>query len=728
MTAENTPAPDGPEPVDWDRLENELRATVRDAIPTGSAPLDDDAAQPGEARVLVDSPEAQRPARPGLAGLRAAQRRPILPAWLRSRAELGEVCRWAAGFAAHTSGYHLARSPVYAGRLAARAPRGSARALAGWLRWLFDLEGEPVRQGVVRAQDAEAYLKLARQRDRRVRWRATVSILLVGALGLAGMVLLLAPPLLRWAALLAMVATFGIAGRPADRPLLDRAVVVPKAPRLTSEMVVRALGVLGLAGINQALAKDPKAVGFVAPITRDGPGWRADVDLPPGVTVGEVADRRDKLASGLGRPLGCVWPEGNAEVHPGRLILWVGDQDMAKARQPAWPLAKQGAVDLFKAVPFGTDQRGRPVPLTLMFASMVIGSIPRMGKTFAMRLALLAAALDVRCELHVYDLKGTGDFSVLEPVAHRYRAGDDQDDLAYALADLRELAAELRRRAKVVRGLPRDKCPENKVTPELAGMRSLRLHPIVLGVDECQQWFDHPTHGPEVRATCEDLVRRGPALGIVPLFGTQRPDARSLPTGISANAVLRFCLKVMGQTENDMVLGTSAYKNGVRATMFSRADRGIGYLAGEGDDPQIVRCFYVDAPAAERIAARARALRDRAGTLTGHALGEDPEPEDTAGSLLADVLAVVPPDETRVWNQTVVARLAELRPEVYGGWEAEQLTAALKPSGVSTGQVWGTDPGTGEGFNRRGIDRQAVADAATERERRRHGREPPPGR
>jgi S-DNA-T family DNA segregation ATPase FtsK/SpoIIIE len=726
MTADNTPGPEGSGPVDWDRYETELGG--RDGPATGTAQVDADAAAVGESGVLVDSPQAQRPARPGLVGLRAAQRRPIVPAWARSRRALGEVCRWAAGFAAHTSGYHLARSPVYAGRLVARAPRGSARVLAGWLRWLFDLEGEPVRQGVVRAQDADAYLKLARQRDRRVRWRASVSALLLAALGLAGMVLIVAPPLARWAALLAMVAAFGVAGRPADRPLLERAVVVPKAPRLASEMVVRALGVLGLAGINQALARDAKAVGFVAPITRDGPGWRADIDLPPGVTVGEVADRRDKLASGLGRPLGCVWPEGNAEVHPGRLVLWVGDQDMAKARQGAWPLAKQGAVDLFRPWPFGTDQRGRPVVMTLMFASMVIGSIPRMGKTFAMRLALLAAALDARAELHCYDLKGTGDFSVLEPVAHRYRAGDDDEDLAYALADLRALGAELRRRAKVIRGLPRDKCPENKVTPGLAGMRSLGLHPIVLGVDECQRWFEHPSYGTEIQGICEDLVRRGPALGIVPLFGTQRPDAKSLPTAISANAVLRFCLKVMGQTENDMVLGTSAYKNGVRATMFARSDRGIGYLAGEGDDPQIVRSFYVDAPAAERITARARALRDRAGTLSGHALGEDPEPTDPAARLLADILAVVPAGETRVWNQTIVARLAELRPDVYGGWEAEQLTAALKPYGITTGQVWATDPKTGEGANRRGIDRQAVAQAATERERRHHGREPPAGR
>ena len=82
MTADNTPGPDGPGPVDWDRYEHELGG--RDGPPAGTAPSNGDAAEPGEARVLVDSPAAQRPARPGLAGLRAAQRRPILAGWLRS--------------------------------------------------------------------------------------------------------------------------------------------------------------------------------------------------------------------------------------------------------------------------------------------------------------------------------------------------------------------------------------------------------------------------------------------------------------------------------------------------------------------------------------------------------------------------------------------------------------------------------------------------------------------
>ncbi|TFE37259.1 cell division protein FtsK, partial [Streptomyces sp. ICN441] len=89
--------------------------------------------------------------------------------------------------------------------------------------------------------------------------------------------------------------------------------------------------------------------------------------------------------------------------------------------------------------------------------SVVVGSIPRMGKTFLMRLFLLIAALDPRAEVHAFDFKGTGDFGALEPVCHRYRAGEEDDDIEYVLEALRELKEELRRRAKVIKSLPRSR-------------------------------------------------------------------------------------------------------------------------------------------------------------------------------------------------------------------------------------------------------------------------------
>jgi len=88
-------------------------------------------------------------------------------------------------------------------------------------------------------------------------------------------------------------------------------------------------------------------------------------------------------------------------------------------------------------------------------------------------------------------------------------------------------------------------------------------------------------------------------------------------------------------------------------------------------------------------------------------------------SLLDDLIAVIPSTEAKVWNETAVTRLAALRPDVYSGWEAEQLTAALKPFKVRTGQVWGTDPTTGKGANRRGFERAHLITAITERNRQR---------
>ena len=115
-----------------------------------------------------------------------------------------------------------------------------------------------------------------------------------------------------------------------------------------------------------------------------------------------------------------------------------------------------------------------------------------------------------------------------------------------------------------------------------------------------------------------------------------------------------------------------------------------------------------------------RALREAAGTITGHAAGDQAESIDVAGTLLDDILTVVAAAEPKVWSETVAARLNELRPQVYSGWKPEQVAAALKPFGIPVGrQVWGTDPASGEKANRKGIHRDDIATAVTERNQRR---------
>ncbi|MEU2598436.1 cell division protein FtsK [Streptomyces hirsutus] len=658
----------------------------------------------------VDNPTLPAP------GVTSEKRRPIVAPWLRSRRDLVAAVERAAGHAWYATAYHGLRAPWYAAQLAFMAPRGTARLVASTNRWVWDREAAPLRDHAVRAEDVAEYLTLARLRGNRVRLRGLVTVVAcVFGLGFALFLYVMAPAFL-YAFAAGGVLTLGYFGQQPDAPVIGPAVMRTELQKLTGTIVLRALESIGNPRITAAIKRggDMNGMRFTSEITRDGPGYRADLDLPYGVVPEDVMEERQALASGLRRKLGCVWPSGDPAEHEGRLILWVGDKPMNETTKPPWPLLKDGQVDLFKPVVFGNDQRMRDIVVTLMFASVVIGSIPRMGKTFLLRLLLLIAALDPRAELYGFDFKGTGDLGPLEPVMHRYRSGEDDDDLLYVLHAMRELKEELRRRAKVIRNLPKSRCPESKVTPALASDRSLGLHPIVVGFDECQVPFEHEKYGAELEAICTDIAKRGPALGIVGMFATQRPDAKSLPPGISANAVLRFCLKVMGHTANDMVLGTGAYKAGIRATMFSRSDRGICWMSGEGDDPQIVASAFVDGPGAELVVARARQLREDYGNITGHAIGQGPT--ETAGfDILGDVLKAVGADEKAVWCERIAARLAELRPDVYGEWKGENVTAALKPWGVKTDQVWGTTD-DGEGKNRRGIKRADVAAAITRRD------------
>jgi S-DNA-T family DNA segregation ATPase FtsK/SpoIIIE len=671
------------------------------------------------AEVVTLHPAPERPPEPGPPKVieadvtshpwnSAPRRRPVFPPWLRHADQRRSAAKWAVRHVSHVAAFHTVRVPLYLGVHAVRSPRGLGRAVYSAWHWCFDREAHPLRAYAVESRNAKEYATLARIRKERVRHRLAAAAVVLAAVAVGAAVVSVAWPPGRWVLLAAAVLALGYAGRPAGRPFIQPAVVSARAERLTGDIIVRALGSLGLSGIDRVL-REGREITFVSPVVRDGPGWRVAIDLPYGVTAGEVIERREKLASGLRRPLGCVWPEPVDDEHAGRLVLFTADEPISKARQAPWPLAKAGHASLFRPVPFGTDQRGRAVSIVLMFANLLIGSIPRMGKTVALRNVLLAAALDPIAELHVWELKGTGDLGPLAKVAHAYGSGADDDTIEACLADLARVHAELERRARAIKGLPRDLCPESKVTPQLAARKSLRLHPLVFAIDECQEAFAHPDHGAAFDRYATAVIKRGPALGIMLLLGTQRPDAKSLPTGVTANVAMRFCLKTMDQVANDMICGTSAYKRGINSTLLAFSDKGVGWAVGFADAPQVVRSYNVDGPAAERIADRARQLRAQAGTLAGYAAG-DAGPAVKV-SLLADVAAVIAPSEAEVWSEVICARLAELRPALYESLEPTSLAEQLGKYGVSTKQIWGRTA-DGKRANRRGVTRADVLAAS----------------
>jgi len=238
--------------------------------------------------------------------------------------------------------------------------------------------------------------------------------------------------------------------------------------------------------------------------------------------------------------------------------------------------------------------------------------MPGQGKTSAVRVLVAAAALDPSVEMWLHELKGTGDLDPFEQVSHRFISGIDDESIAYAAESLKMLRAEVMRRAARLKKLDRALCPDKKVTREIANKRSLHLWPLLAAFDELQNLFAHPKYGKQAGEDAVFVIKIGRALGVFLILATQRPDKESLPTGVSGNVSTRFCLKVAGQVENDMILGTSAYKNGARATTFRpKVDAGLGYLKGEENAPRVVRTYYLNGADTERVAKRARASARR---------------------------------------------------------------------------------------------------------------------
>jgi S-DNA-T family DNA segregation ATPase FtsK/SpoIIIE len=650
---------------------------------------------------------------------RRKDRRPILADWARSWRGLKAMAKHQTKDAGYVVAYHAVRSPKYAAKVAVWAPVGLFRGVGRSIRWAMAEEGNwDLRQAAAQRGEADVWLKLDARRQRQSVWRWWVLGFAALAAIVGAVVLVLGPVWWSYLAACGVVPLLATVGRPADRPITDRVSEGTRYRKLTAELVRRALTSLQLAAINSAVAKDPKAIAFPYDIHRDGPGHIAIVDLPYGVEASEVIARRGKLASALRLPLDQVWPEP-APGHTGRLALWVGYEPASQMKPPPWPLLSESAkVDVFKDFSFACTPRLDDVLAGLMFRNWLFGGQPGSGKTFGLRNLILAASLDARTEIRGYELKGVGDFAVLEPVMAEYGNGFDDETLARCFGFIEWLYEEARRRSKRIEHYARmGKAPENKVTPELASLKGSGLHPLIAWFDELQELMTSK-YGKDAGELLEKVIKLGRALGIIILIGTQIPDKDSLPTGITRNVNSRFCLSVADQTANDMILGTSAYKLGYRATVFQPVEEaGWGILRGFGK-VQSVRTYKVDTNAAARIVARAVALRTAAGNVPTF-----PAEREIAAQhdLLSDLLQVWPGDEDRVWNETLIEHLAELRPEVYGGWEPAQLTAMLsgKPYGIKVAQI--SRRIDGKVVNRRGPAHADILAKATERKRNQSG-------
>ncbi|MEV6109638.1 cell division protein FtsK [Streptomyces sp. NPDC051940] len=716
---------------------------VADRSGTGSPRGSADSLKPGEARpgewvvelpddpgeddgttegAPVDPPREVYP--PSVAEWMEAKdkaRLPVLPDWVKLPDQRRAVRKWAVRHYSTVVGYHAVRLPcVYTPKVLWYAPRGAWRWSAAVGRWVFDAEGKGLRLAAVRDEDAGEYLRLSRQRNDRVRLRGIIAAI-AGVVGLAAALTLyvMAPSWLLLLAVATLTTTLGAVGAPADRPLIDMAKVTFRKRRLSSDIIIRAHEAAKLTSKDQTIA-------FPRPIGREGDGWRVVVDLPYGKHFEDALNAHARLASGMDiAPTQLFLDKDETSVR--RVSYWIADRDPLAVPAGKSPLLGATRVDFWKPFPWGVDERGNPVMATMLWLSLLVGAVPRQGKTFSARTIALAAALDPYVRLYLFDGKASPDWRKFSKVAHRIAFGivpkNGFDPVVHLLTSLRELRADVEDRYHRLSELPLHICPEGKLTPEISRDKKLNMPLVLFVIDEVQEYLQHPEHGKEILALLVYLARVAPAVGVSVLTSTQKPDDKACPSELRDQHQARFSLRVGSWQVSDVVLGAGSYSEGLDASKLLKSHKGVGLLKGMSDDAGIVRTYLADGRDAERILTRAAALREAEGTLTGDAAGEAPAPE-TSATILDDAAAVLGKGEAKVWSETIVDRLAVLRPDVYGAWvaleakaKAEALSNALKPFGITTVQI--SRRVNGEQSNKRGIKRDDITAAITERNQKR---------
>lgn len=612
------------------------------------------------------------------------QRSPRVPGWLKSKLLARQAARDLVA--------RVLRSPW---RFLLAVLRGVATSARAWRRWVSVTDYREAAEESGKLAD-----KFTDIRELTLfRWKVTGAVL--AASGFAGAAVWAVygwRPLWVVAALAPVV--LAVAGRRKDgNPGRKPALAGPRsfAWTMDSQVLVDAFRDAKLIGKDETLRLVERA-------HRVGYGWSVPIDLPATRKAADVIKNREALASALAVDEVQLIVErvrGNGG-HAGRVAMWVADEDPYSAEPVRTPLLNVPRWDAWRPVPFGRDARARNIDLPLVWTSLLVGAIPRQGKTFATRLAAAGLILDPHARLYVADFKAGKDWDAAALVAHRFLSGDETDDVL-ALRDwLVELISEVQGRYRRMRDLDDVTCPESKVTPDMSRDPAMNMPITALIIDEVQVALEDRTPivvqgkrltaGEYIGELLTWLAKKAPAAGVVIILATQRPDSKTIPSGLRAVLGSRFALRVMDWRDSNIVLGEQMNTRGYDSSRLLASHKGVGILRPDGDTEagadvlaMTVRTYFMPNEDWRTICHRGRELREASNTLTGHAAGHDQPAAVDSGNAIKVIGTGEPPEpELPEPLAAVVAYLAD---------DLDEDSRDFVPSAELADEL-GTDPAT----------------------------------
>jgi S-DNA-T family DNA segregation ATPase FtsK/SpoIIIE len=550
------------------------------------------------------------------------QRSPHIPAALKSKRAAKHAVIDALAF--------ILQSPW---RFVRAVGRGAVAAGRSWRQWV---RVHDYREAAEQSEKlADKFIEI--RELTLFRWKVTGAVLVSSSVAMAVADLVFGQPAL-WIAGGVLSVALALLGRRKDgSPGRKPVLAGPRSLTWTMDpqVLVDAFRDAKLIGKDESLRLVERA-------THDGAGWAVTVDLPATRKAADVLKHRDALASALAvDELQLIVERVRGRGgHAGRVFLWVADEDPYSGSKLRFPLLDVESWDAWRPIPFGRDARQRKASLPVVWTSVLVGAIPRQGKTCATRLPAAGLILDPYTQLYVFDGKGGKDWRAAEAVTHRFVCGDETEHAEAVRDYLIALVAEVQARFQRMSTLDDELCPESKITAAISRDPNLGMPITAVIIDEVQVYLENPTRqevggkkttlGAYIADLLTYLARKGPAVGIVIILATQRPDSNTIPSRLRAVLGSRFALRVMDWRDSNIVLGEQMNTRGYDASTLLPSHKGVGILRPDGDTDAdadtlavTVRTYYMDNAEWRAICERGRALREAAGTLTGHAAGDD---------------------------------------------------------------------------------------------------------
>ncbi|HEX4701057.1 MAG TPA: cell division protein FtsK, partial [Pseudonocardiaceae bacterium] len=523
---------------------------------------------------LVDD-ESQPSRRPPAAFTGWWQRSRLVPSTVKSRA--------AARHAVQDGLAWLVRSPL---RLVGSVGPGAVVAVRGWRRWVRVHDYRDAAEQSEKLADKFTEIRALTL----FRWKVTGAVV-VGLTVTLSTLSIVYGSVVWWAALGVSSVVLAVTGRRKDGAPGRKAVLA--GPRtltwtMDPQVLVDAFRDAKLIGKDEALRLVERA-------QRQGEGWAITVDLPATRKATDVIKHREALASALAVDEVQLIAERVPGLggHAGRVALWVADRDPYAGSPLPWPLVTAERWDAWRPVPFGRDARNRPIVLPLVWTSLLVGAIPRQGKTFATRLPAAGLILDPHARPYIFDGKGGKDWDAARQVAHRFVCGDELKHAEAVRDYLIELVAEVQSRFARMATMDDETCPESKITPALSQNPSMGMPITPVILDEVQVFLENPTRqlvggtkttlGAHIADLLTYLAKKGPAAGIVVILATQRPDSTTIPSRLRAVLGSRFALRVMDWRDSNIILGEQMNTRGYDSSTLLPGHKGVGILRPDGD-------------------------------------------------------------------------------------------------------------------------------------------------